>query len=65
MQSNINVKATLPVRNQMAYWRTSPLCQGLMASPASFVPHARKLKVPSTTCRSNQAIGLEKQANTI
>ena len=41
--------ATEPVRNQTAYWRTSPLCQLRMLSPASLVPQAMKLNVPSMT----------------
>ena len=49
MHNRINVKATLPVINQTAYWRTSPLCQERIDSPPSLAPQARKLNVPSTT----------------
>ncbi len=59
MQSNTKVSATTPVRNHTAYCLTSPLCHGRMLSPASLAPHAMKSNVPSTTWRSNQAIGVE------
>ena len=47
--NNNKVMATLPVRNQTAYCRTSPLCQPRMLSPASPAPQAMKLNVPSMT----------------
>ena len=65
MQSNTNVKATDPVMNHTAYWRTSPLCHGRMVSPAAFAPHAMKLNVPSMTWRSNHAMGVDMQRKMI
>ena len=54
-----------PPRNQIVYFWMSPLCISRIAPDAETVPLPSRFMNPSTTWRSNHAIGVEMHAKII